>query len=52
MHSRHLDDYDLHMLSKSGQLEPQAKPYIIGELWSAETALGFTFAATVAYEYS
>jgi NAD(P)H-hydrate repair Nnr-like enzyme with NAD(P)H-hydrate epimerase domain len=31
---------NLHML-KSGQLEPQAKPYI-GELWSAETALGFT----------
>jgi hydroxyethylthiazole kinase-like uncharacterized protein yjeF len=31
---------NLHML-KSGQLEPVAKPYI-GELWSAETALGFT----------
>jgi hydroxyethylthiazole kinase-like uncharacterized protein yjeF len=31
---------NLHML-KSGQLAPQAKPYI-GELWSVETALGFT----------
>ena len=31
---------NLHML-KSGQLTSQAKPYI-GELWSAETALGFT----------
>jgi hydroxyethylthiazole kinase-like uncharacterized protein yjeF len=31
---------NLHML-KSGQLALQAKPYI-GELWSAETALGFT----------
>jgi hydroxyethylthiazole kinase-like uncharacterized protein yjeF len=31
---------NLHML-KSGQLARQAKPYI-GELWSAETALGFT----------
>ena len=35
-------DYTLNLhMFKSGQLEEKAAPYI-GELWSAETALGFT----------